>query len=264
MIKNVNGKGKVVPYNKFVYGGMDGSVNRTISPSIVKSKVESIKKFGLLSPITVIMNGGMLYVVDGQHRIEACKEMNFPIHESNLNVLDIGDKNVIDVMSEMNNNLAKWKGMDFIDVFAKEGRDIYVTISNFITSYPKFKLTGYVAILGVGASHNDRVYKITRYHLEKGDFEIPDLDMSIRVADDLMRVSKHTPFFKHFQFIPAFIRLWKKPQFNIDTFVSQLKKGKHKKNGTDIFMGVANRSTFEDLIRQVYNDRLRGGEAFKI
>ena len=253
MNKNV----KKYQYDDFVYG----ELNRRIDDSNLKRKVKSIKTVGLLSPITVTLNkDGKYFIIDGQHRYKACVELNHPITKDRVVVLNLKtQEEIVKIMSEMNGQLAKWKKMDYVETYAAAGNKTYQDILDFIDAFPDFGIVPYITLLSAGG----KSVKNTKTYLERGEFEIGDLDMAYAIANDLMKVKEAgTNYYKHFQFVMAFVKLWVLPDFDIKVLVNQIEKGKHlRKDGKDVFLGVANVSRFRELICEVYNHGLRSQTA---
>ncbi|HFR4576628.1 TPA: ParB N-terminal domain-containing protein [Streptococcus suis] len=80
---------------------------------------------GFISPIVVNEN---LIVIDGQHRLTACKQLGIPVEyiiKSGLNDDDIVRMNTIQ---------KPWKLINFIEAFANEGKEEYVKLINLLNT----------------------------------------------------------------------------------------------------------------------------------
>jgi len=238
-------------YSEFEYG----TLNRRINDLNFRRKKESIKKVGLLSRLTVTPRNGKLFIIDGQHRFKALKDLGEPITEDMLDIKEyIDDKWMISLMSEMNGQLVKWNGMAYVEVYASSGNETYQEIMEFVHAFPKFGITAYIPMLTIGAPKG---MKITKHYLENGEFEVANWKLSYKFANALMDISQYTEFYKHFQFVKAFKNIYQDKRYNHEHFLSQLEKGKHLKNGNDVFYGVANIDAFSRLIKDTYNMSLR-------
>lgn len=249
---------KVLNYSDFEVG----LINRRLNNSNLKAKIKSIKEYGLLSPLTVVRrSNGKYLIIDGQHRFYALEKLEMPILKSYLNEIKIDESEIITIMAEINGLSLRWKKLDFVEVFAKSGNVNYQKILNFMNAYDDFGIVPYVTMLSLDTTSQ----KITKHYLESGEFEIGNIDKAYKLADDLMSLKPYSNYYKHFQFVMAFAKLWQLPNFNMDWMRSQFAKDKHiGRDGRDIFNGVANQSRFRELICQVYNHAIRGGDAAKI
>lgn len=244
-------KKQVLSYANFEYGNL----NRRIDESNFKRKVKSIKEYGLLSRLTVTLRNGKYFIIDGQHRFLAMKELGIPITMDMLEVKSYqGEEWLIKIMSEMNGQILKWKGMNYVEVYASAGSQTYQNIMDFCNTFPDFGITAYIPMLTVG---NKKGSKCTKHYLENGEFEVGSWKLTTQVANALMEIKEYTDLYKHFQFVKAFCRIFLYPDYKHDIFISQLKKGKHIRNGEDVFYGTANVEVFLSLIKDVYNKSLR-------
>ena len=75
MNKNTDVKVKVTDeYNIFTFA--EG--NRAINPAQVKNLIKSIENIGLI-PTPIVVNEKM-QILDGQHRVEACRQLKMPVY----------------------------------------------------------------------------------------------------------------------------------------------------------------------------------------
>lgn len=242
---------KAISYASFEFGNL----NRRICESNLKKKKKSIEEFGLLSRLTVTNRNGKLFLIDGQHRFIVLKELGIPITESMLDRKDYqGEEWLIKLMSEMNGQILKWKGMNYVETYASAGNKTYQNIMDFCTTFSDFAITAYIPLLTIG---NAKGSKCTKHYLERGEFEVGSWKLTTDVTNALMDISEYTDQYKHFQFVKAFCRIYKHPDYQHQHFISQLKKGKHIRNEEDIFYGTANVEVFFSLIKDVYNKSLR-------
>lgn len=89
-------------YNQFVIVDK----NRDLSKKHVNKLVNSIKKYGYKKSCPILVND-KLEVIDGQHRIEACKILNIPV------LYTIEDLSIKDI-STLNSCARNWKMNDYV------------------------------------------------------------------------------------------------------------------------------------------------------
>lgn len=99
--------------------------NRPIMNSHVKTLAESIKKHGYFysKPITVTPD---FIITDGQHRYEACKQLNLPI------VYEIDNIDENESMVILNSTSSNWTLKEFIHHYAERNIKFYVDLKEFM------------------------------------------------------------------------------------------------------------------------------------
>lgn len=115
------------------------SGNRDINLHNVNNIVKNVLENGLL-PKIVIVNENM-EVIDGQHRIEAFKQLNLPVEFQIRKGLGLKDCIAYNVSSK------KWETVDYINSYAERGIDDYITLKKCIDEYPNFSSSTLAAIL---------------------------------------------------------------------------------------------------------------------
>jgi hypothetical protein len=113
--------------------------NREVDASHVKKLARSIQRKNLLYVRPVIVNNKM-QVIDGQHRIEACKLLNEPVYYI------IADHLTKDDIAILNTAQKNWSRNDFINFYAIEGREKYKDLSKLINKYQKVPVSTLVSL----------------------------------------------------------------------------------------------------------------------
>ena len=112
---------------KYDIFGFDKKNNRLISKSNVKSKKNSIIKFGIANPIIVDEN---LNIIDGQHRFLALMELGRPIPYVINRILKVED------VPMLNGSGFSWKPIDYIHSYSSQIDD-FKLLENSINEYKK-------------------------------------------------------------------------------------------------------------------------------
>lgn len=113
--------------------------NRTISLQNVNSIIENIKKNGLL-PTIIIVNENM-EVIDGQHRLEAFKQLHLPIEYQIRQGLGLKDCVAYNVSGK------KWEIIDYIESYAQLGYEEYKTLLRVVREFPNIPVRTLVTII---------------------------------------------------------------------------------------------------------------------
>ena len=113
--------------------------NRTISLHNVNSIIDNIKKNGVL-PTVIIVNEKM-EVIDGQHRLEAFKQLGVPIEYQIRKGLSLKDCIAYNVSGK------KWEIIDYIESYAELGNEEYKTLLRVVREFPNIPVRTLVMII---------------------------------------------------------------------------------------------------------------------
>ena len=149
--------------------------NRGVSKQMVRKLTNSISKNNLLSANPGIVNKEG-YIIDGQHRLEACKILKIPFYYV------IFDPASLTEIQLLNANMKVWSSLDFMESYIALGNKNYQIFKDFIEKY-KFPFTmSRVMLEEPYALHlkrgNSDIFK-------SGKMQIPDLKKSIQIADEM-------------------------------------------------------------------------------
>lgn len=110
-------------YDKFISG-----TNRPLYPRNVENIKQSLIDNGYDKTLPIKVNPDTLEVIDGQHRLEACKQLQIPVYyiESSETVLETIQKNI---------SMKKWTIEDYIVSNAKQGNANCIRIIELSEKY---------------------------------------------------------------------------------------------------------------------------------
>lgn len=109
-------------YNLFKFG----ENNRCIDYKHIKQLKEDIKKNGQLQPI--IINKKHI-VIDGQHRLQACKMLGIPVEYIQRDDFDMKE------CMAMNASSKNWQLDDYIHYYASKGNKNYISLEKLRAEY---------------------------------------------------------------------------------------------------------------------------------
>lgn len=141
--------------------------NRDINLQNVNSIVNNIRNNGLL-PTIVIVNEKM-EVIDGQHRIEAFRQLNIPVTFQIRKGLTLKDCITYNISSR------KWGVVDYINSYAERGIEDYIKLKKCLDEYPNFAPSTLATILNGKGAQGSGVSK-------------PIMDGNFRLAHDLNEI----------------------------------------------------------------------------
>ncbi len=117
--------------------------NRPVKEGHVRRLMDSMKKVGLI-PEPIIINE-KFEVINGQHRLEACKRLGLPVYYAIIP--GIGEKECI----EMNTSIEGWKTFDYILYYDEKGIEPYVILKRLIDEHKDYNL-GAILIAAAGTT----------------------------------------------------------------------------------------------------------------
>jgi hypothetical protein len=229
-------------YSRFKF--MDG--NRKVNNGRVRKLIRSIKRKNMLAqfPIVCMKNCTGLYVMDGQHRLAAAKELK-------LEVYYIEAKNVtIEDVASTNSAQARWTPKDFISSYATLGNPDYQTLQEFINEFGLPASTS-AALLGgqLGSAGNEA----DTLGISNGAFKVKDEAFARRVANSLVSLHNFSSF-KDRGFVIAIARLMQTKQFHFARFTSKLE------HQTTKLVKCATWIQYVEIIEDIYNWKTRADD----
>lgn len=156
--------------------------NRFINQSHVGKLVKSIKQKNLL-PYNPVMVSDNMHVIDGQHRIEACKKIGIPVYYIVIPGLKLND------IQELNYNMKAWSIRDFAESFAACGKNDYKKLIAFTDKY-NIPLTTAATLLygrmgGLAGGETSRL-------IRDGDFEVKNENNANMIASRIHDFKPHS------------------------------------------------------------------------
>lgn len=118
------------------------SYNRKISLTGKKraALIRSMRKYGNIYPVLVIVMDNVPYILDGQHRFEVCKKFSIPmcyITLSNLDGSEFSKQQVNELLEELNTTSANWSIKTILGKRATMYPDsAYSTIMEYMELFP--------------------------------------------------------------------------------------------------------------------------------
>lgn len=217
--------------------------NRDVNPNHVNKLKRAIAEKKLDVPI--LINKADNAVMDGQHRLEAYKELGLPIKFMYANFNDHLD------VARLNAHQKKWSFDDYCDFHARRGKQDY-GIARHISEKYEVNIESAVLMLLNKAS---RYINMTE-DFQVGNFKIPTghLEKAHELGARMLTARQYVPQYKR-AFISAFIMLNRHPDFNWDRFKTALKA-----NGLKL-AGATNRDSYLNWFEHIYNSGLAKGRA---
>lgn len=103
--------------------------NRPLVNNKVARLVESVQNGLNLFPYCPILVNQEMFIVDGQHRLAACKKLNLPVYYV------VVPKITLLQIAQLNAAATRWKASDFFNCFIETGNKDYEVLQLFQTKY---------------------------------------------------------------------------------------------------------------------------------
>jgi hypothetical protein len=228
VIKHVpNSRGLIVyeTTNYDMFRSLSG--NRVVNPFNVRLIVDSIKSHGYLSSV-VIVNENM-EVIDGQHRINAAKEAGMPV------LYAISQGYGVHEVQVLNSNAKNWTRKDYLSSYCELGLEPYIKLKAFWEMYPMLNLTSVLNILALTDISNVSTTKMIKISgaeskssrmvtskFKSGGFEIPNLELSVEIADHICQFADIYPGYNRTSFVAAIVFFMKNEHYKPSEMISKL------------------------------------------
>lgn len=185
----------------------------------IKRLVASFNEHHLVSPILV---NEKYQVIDGQHRLSAAIETGKPIYYIIVKGYGINE------VTRLNTNQKNWTKIDYLNMYANEGYDAYVTLQKFMSDFPDFGIQSSERLItlraGSGSTSKDKEGKtVNMKDFEEGKLKIPNITLSYILA---RKVMEFKPFYNGFHrgtFVSALMPLLRSKIYNQKEMIDKLK-----------------------------------------
>lgn len=233
------------------------SGNRNINNNHLKSLVASMKKENLLALKPILVNE-LMEVVDGQHRLEAAKELDLEIYY--LIISKTGARQV----SRINSHQKNWKNEDYLNLYVEAfASEEYIKLKSFMSKY-NFDLNISFSFLDYPIRKIEK-----REEFQQGGFVFPTDEESLITLlskyNSINNLIKHHNIkpavaFSSIIFVNSLIRFIKSKKISWDVFWKKLEdnwvrigKRYNVDQYLDMFLDIYNvHSPYKILINELY------------
>jgi len=201
-------------------------------------------------------------IIDGQHRLEACKRLKMPVQyikRVGANLDDVISTNIVG---------KKWTLMDYVNRFAAEGKTDYIDLKKFIVGAKECGFAPSTAVkIAQGSNTNDSFYMyedgvIRRgrenkqskalYHvgdaIKRGSFTMPNEDEAKKRLEQIHEFKEWT-FYNKVTFVNAIMQCMRIKEMDFDRLLESARKYQRR------FTNEASTENFVKMFEEVYNWR---------
>lgn len=217
--------------------------NRQIDALNLKKIIHSIKTQNMLEFRPILVDEDMC-VIDGQHRLEAAKQLNIPVY------YQMNEKASHEDIVLLNSHQKIWTTEEYISYYISRGNQEYKRLQDYAIK----RKMGVAAVLSL--CRGDR--KVNAQTLKKGTFKFFDseslafvdslLDKIEKINELLIRyVIVDNKFLNSTRFKNGLLAFLKNPQVDFDIFLEKLTcKADQLRQCSDVY-------TYYCMLRDVYN-----------
>jgi hypothetical protein len=227
---------ETMDYNLFSKFNGNRDVNMLHVNRIAKSMTEQY----LIKPIDV---NEKHEVIDGQHRLEACKETGNPVYYIVHKGWGLKEAH------RLNANQKNWTTEEYLKGYCDLGFKDYIEFHNFKSEFSDMNFT---VLLSVAMGRNEKPTGEDLSNFKNGDFKFKDKKGAERKLTQLMMVKPYYSGYNNTVFAWAVFSAIKNEDFSFQEFISKLAYQSTK------LVDCTNTKQYLISIEDIYNFKRRG------
>lgn len=212
--------------------------NRDINKNHLQRIKHSFQKEYLISPILINEH---YEIIDGQHRFEAAKELNLPIHFIQVNGYGLKEVQIL------NTNMKNWGKLQYLKSWCDLKHPEYLRFRNFMRQFPDFGITSCEVLL------TDKIgpKAFTVKYFEEGGLYIPDYNKSVENAQKILMIKPYYDGYNRILFVRAMIGIFRIDYYDHEQLITKLNTNPNS------LQHCNNVTQYRLMIEDVYNYRSR-------
>lgn len=153
--------------------------NREVTMGHILRLKRNIEKHNMLADQPILVNSKM-EVIDGQHRLEAAKQLGVPIFWKQGDAEDIRDTQLL------NSATRPWASQDYLNSYISAGNKHYKELQEFVNHY-HLPISFSAALLSGTVSLRGPFYD----KFKSGDFVVEDRDFAKDIAEKVVALRRY-------------------------------------------------------------------------
>lgn len=204
--------------------------NRHVDPKHVARFVTKLNKEGNLTDIFPIVVNERMEVIDGQHRLEALRQLGWPVH------YEVKKGLTITTVEALNTGVKNWTWFDYAFSYSERGNENY---TRFLNLWDHFNLP--YTIIRYYASAGTAQGGTSSYSFKGGDMVMDNQKETFELLKKYKEVSEAASHNTH-AFAQAIYDIMRLPEYDHKRMVDKMKKYggelKHYKNKLDYMRAI--------------------------
>lgn len=217
--------------------------NRRVDPKQVARLAKKMALEGNLTEIFPIIVNEKMEVIDGQHRLTALKQLEWPVFYETKKGL------TIDTVQALNTGTKNWSWFDYAWSFSQQGNENY---TRFLNLWDHFNLP-FTLLLYYTSGNRDSGRRNSSFH--NGEFEFKDQKKSFDLLSQYVEVAEAAAHSTG-KFAQAMYDIMQLPEYDHKRMVDKMSK-----YGGEL-KGYTNKLDYMRAIEDVYNTYV--GEASRV
>tara|TARA_Y100000592_G_scaffold19164_2_gene29319 strand:- start:2815 stop:3555 length:741 start_codon:yes stop_codon:yes gene_type:complete len=214
------------------------SGNRNVNRQSVEKLKRSMEEWGVLTAITVMKSKRKYYVIDGQHRYTAAKELGYVIPAI------VVPRESVEVIIDLNTLQKNWSLEDYANYYSESDDKVVSSHYSFLKNIREQGGLNYTALIRIFTTCSLSKFK-------KGEMVIDDAEFGFDFIEQLSDISEFVPFAENSRFIDAFVKIARNENYSHSRMMRKLelndKKGKYPMDGE------SKPSSYGRLMQEIYN-----------
>lgn len=207
--------------------------NRSLNTTHIKNLKESMKKKDLKIPIII---NDKREVTDGQHRLQARRELMLPVYYIVLSDMGIAETQAANADNK------NWSAPDFLSTYVELNYAHYKRYAEFQKKYEFAHAVTQVLLEGKQSEGGSRSNEF-----RTGGFVIDGYERACDWADKLYQIEPYYPGFKRRSFVLTMVHLFKNEKYNHDEFIAKLQFQSQR------MVHCTTVAQYTKLIEEIYN-----------
>jgi len=219
--------------------------NRKLDEQHVRRLVNKMSKEGNLTQVFPIVVNERMEVIDGQHRLEALRRLEWPVFYEVKKGLNI------ETVQALNTGTKNWTWFDYAFSFAERGNENYL---KFLNLWDYFNLPYSIILLFCG-KHD---YSNSRHGgFSKGNFVLEDQTYTFALLKQYKEVAEAANHSGN-KFAQALYTIFRLPEYDHKRMVTKMEK-----YGGDL-KGYTNKQDYMRAIEDIYNTYVKEAEQVRL
>lgn len=238
-------------YDLSIFKSIDG--NRVPNLQHIRRLTDSLKVHGMkCNPILV---NEKMEVIDGQHRLQAAKNVNTFVYYIVVN----GYK--LEEVHTLNLNQKNWGKRDYMEGYAEMGIESYIKLREFVLKNDDFTFTDCIALCSnITTSSGNSIVNKFRHNktsskqievFEEGTWVGKDFDLAQQWAHKIRMCKPYFEGYNKTTFVGTMIGLFQNNLFDFSEFMHKVRIQ------PKALVDCANREQMRALIEDIYNYKSR-------
>lgn len=216
------------------------STNREVNMSHVRSLMKEFEDFGNITQVSPVLVTPRMEVIDGQHRLEAAKQLGLPVFYKAIEHLTIKDARRMNIAQK------SWRSQDYLMSYVNEGKKAYHKLLMLVEEYGDYGF-GYTTLqlYALGSYYGAKGYNAM---FRGGDFPDFDLGEARQRLDMLAELTDLAPDFKIKSLAVAILDIMSSEHYDHQRMVRKVSRNKGE------VRAYANVVDNKRMLENLYND----------